>query len=123
MVGTTSGKHTMKNADCILCRPVTSATTGTMHPQNVPQAVPAMSANTSRSAYDFAGTQSARQQTPQKAVSIVAMLILPKRSLRKPTAGRPTPRPTDVVNVETQAKARCLLTDVQNSTDDRALLR
>lgn len=50
IVGTTSGRQTMKKADCMRCMPVTSAVTGTMQPQKVPQAVPARRAKTSSTA-------------------------------------------------------------------------
>jgi hypothetical protein len=63
-----------------LCIPTISAVTGTTVAQNIPITVPLARANTMSTAYDFAGTQIARQNIPQRAVMKMATLMRPKVS-------------------------------------------
>lgn len=80
VVGRTRGRHIMPKTSGNLCIPTISAVTGTTVAQNIPITVPLARANTMSTAYDFAGTQIARQNIPQRAVMKMATLMRPKVS-------------------------------------------
>ncbi|TEY68300.1 hypothetical protein BOTCAL_0121g00090 [Botryotinia calthae] len=81
----------MDSAEGRTLRPTTSAPTGAIVAQNVPETVPTTRAKNMRTPYVLAKIQMTRQKSPAKKVHVPAMLIRPVASENAPTNGRPRP--------------------------------
>ncbi len=93
LVGTTINTRAMLRVLGSSESPATSAATGAIVAQKVPQTMPASMAKRHRTPKLLAKIQMRRQIVPQNVVVRVAMLILPRVSLEWPTRGLPTNRP------------------------------